>query len=290
MRKNEFWQQYIEYLKSKSLSTHTIATRNRSLKKFLLWLNARGFAVQEVIEEDIYNFSEALRQNLKTTTVKTHLSTLKSFYGWMYKNSFMLINPMEHFSNNFKMDKLPDILTVSEINSLFEKLPINTTTAKRNKAMLELAYSALLRREELINVKISDLNFTENIIRVDRKGNKEALLPFGTEAHKAIFDYLEHERDNESDSEYLWLDYKTGEKLSYSAVDKIFKGIRKSTGFNLSAHTLRRSGATHMLQNGASLQIIQEMLSHENLKTVKHYLRLCTKDYHETLNKSELLK
>lgn len=290
MRKNEHWENYIRHLKAKGLSNHTIIARDRALKKFILWLNTRGFTVQDAIEEDIHVFKASMEKLLKPNSVLTHLRSIKSFYQWMANNSLLMVNPMEHFEAKVAIDKLPEILTHKEVEKLFDSLPTDMPTAKRNRAMLELAYSALLRREELVNIKISDIDLRNNTVRVDRKGNVEALVPFGDIAKAALVDYLYNERNPISPSEYLWLDYKSGEHLSYNSVDSILKQIRKQTAIKLSMHTLRRSGATHMLQNGASLQVIQEMLSHTTLKAVKHYLRLNTKDYHETLKKSELLK
>lgn len=245
--------------------------------------------MQEVIEDDIDGFRMVMERTLKPSSISNHLSAIKSFYKWMTQNSHIMINPTAELKTNVKIDYLPEVLTCRQMTKLFDCLPKNTATAKRNRAMLELSYSCLLRRAELVNIKISDISLTDRVLRVIRKGDIEAILPLGTLAADAIKDYTHNERPD-SESSYLWLSTKSSEKIGYRAIEDIFTQIRKDTGYKLSLHTLRRSGATHMLQCGASLQVIQEMLSHSNLKAVKHYLRLCVKDQHKTLKKSEWLK
>lgn len=278
MRKSKYWFEYLDYLRSKQCSENTIVTRDRTLKKFHRWMNSKNFHVQDIIESDIQEFKQSLE--LSPSTVSTHLTGLKAFYNWLFDNALIMIDPTAELIAHSNTQKLPQILLDAEISQLFDSLPSDTKTAKRNRAILELTYSSLLRRSEVVNIKLSDINLRTRTLRVKRKGKVEALLPFGKNAQRAVRDYL---GARESESEYLF-------PISYLTIDGIFKQIRKDTGLQISMHTLRRSGATAMLKNGASLVVIQEMLSHSNLQAVKHYLRLDTKDLHQTLSKSELLK
>lgn len=289
MNNKQYMEKYLNYLRSKGYSQETVKTRSKTLKKFSRFINSRNFTFQDIIEEDIYQFSESMEKSMKQWSVVTHLAGLRAFYRWMFKNSYIMFDPAGELSPKPRIDFLPDIFLEDEMNKLFDLLPLCPAPALRNRAMLELSYSCLLRRNELVNIKLSDIDLKNQILRVERKGGIEALLPFGRPAKEALQRYLSEERDTNSDSEYLWLNTSNGGRLLYSSVDRMLKSVTKQTGMNVTIHKLRRSGATHMLINGASMAIIQEMLSHSNLKAVKHYLRLCVKDYHQTLKKSSWL-
>ena len=290
MNNKEYIEKYLNYLKSKGYSEETLKTRHQSLRKFSRFINSRNFTFQDIIEADIQQFSENIEKSLKQWTVVTHLAGLRAFYSWMLKNSYIMFDPAKELEPKPKIDFLPEIFLEDEMDRLFDFLPLTKAPALRNRAMLELSYSCLLRRNELVNIKLSDIDLKNQILRVDRKGGIEALLPFGKPAKEAVQWYLADERDKNSDSEYLWLNKTNGGRLLYPSLDGVLKSVSKQTGMEVTIHKLRRSGATHMLINGASMAIIQEMLSHSNLKAVKHYLRLCVKDYHETLKKSEWLR
>lgn len=294
MRTEADIENFLKYMKGKKSSQHTIASYSRSMKKFSKWLNSRGFHSRDVIEEDLQGFKESmLKRGLKTSTVSTHLTAVKSFYTWMHKRTFVAFNPAENLESNISGEVLPKILTEEQIKKLFESLPVNNPTSKRNRAILELAYSTLLRRESIVNLKLSDIDLSNQTVRADVKGEKEVLLPMGKYAKFALEDYLKNERPKllgNNESEYAWIASRGGKKLAYATIDKIFRLIKERTGLPISMHCLRRSGATHMLLRGASLVFVQRMLSHSNLKAVQHYLKLDVSELHKELKKSGRLK
>ena len=301
MKIQETLEKFESYMKSRSYSLHTILTRIRSIRKFNRWLVSRNFMYHEVIEQDISEYKAYLiSRSHSDHTILTHLGSIKSFYLWLFKSHEIFNNPAEDMTPNLKVDKLPYVLTEQQIDNIIRTVSNDkvSLTPMRNTAILELAYSSLLRRNELVNIKISDIDYNNQTARIIRKGNKEGLVPIGNKAIQAIKAYVNDERETlllrnpDMACEYLWLSHTYGAKISYRSLDGIFRDIRNRQNMTeeFSLHTLRRSGATHMLQYGASLLIVRDMLGHENFKAIRHYLRLCTKDYHETLKKSEALK
>lgn len=300
MKIQDTLEKFSNYMKSRSYSTHTIKTRIRSLRKFNKWLVSRNFHYTEVIEQDIYDYKMYLESYLYSDhTILTHLRSIKSFYIWLFKSHKIFSNPTEDMKPNIKIDKLPHVLSEQQIDMIIRAVSHDRTsqTPLRNTAILELAYSSLLRRNELVNIKISDIDYVGQTARIIRKGDKEGLVPIGDKAIEAIKTYVNNERDtllmqnDAQSSEYLWLSHTYGTQISYQSFDSIFKYIRKRQKITepFTLHTLRRSGATHMLQHGASLSIVRDMLGHENFKAVRHYLRLKVDDLHLTLNQAEEL-
>lgn len=286
-------ERYLKYLESKKYSPNSIYSRKKLLNGFTRFLTSRNLKIEDVIEKDVFDYKSKQIKKNKPNTVQTYLSGVKAFYKWLFDTNQVFINPCENLVIECQDKSLPVVFTVKEINSIFDLLPVNTPTAKRNRAMLEISYSSLLRLKELVDIKLTDLDFHERTLRLIRKGNKEVIVPFGQYAHDAILDYLSSERYellNGKESEYLWINQKSGEHISIRTVAKIMGQIREKTGFDFSIHTLRRTGATHLLQGGASLAIVKDMLSHSSYKTVCRYLRLNVKDFKETLAKSERLK
>ena len=288
MKTEKYIEQYLDSLRERRLSANTVTTRQRSLRKLTRWLNARNYSLADLVEEDIRDFQKYLQSTLKAASVRTHLSAAQNFCNFLEKQALILENPFSDFGELPKVDLLPVVLSEEEYINLIKRLPTCHKVSKRNIALLELAYSSLLRREELVNLKIADINFDHQILRVIRKGDKEALVPFGEQAKKTLLDYLNTERQKllrGQSSQSLWINHK-GDELEYGDMDGILRQIQDTTGIKIDFHTLRRSGATHMLKHGAPLLMIQQMLSHTSLQTVKHYLRLDVKDLRNTHKKA----
>ena len=288
MRLQNLTTLYFQSLRSRNLNENTITSRERNLRKFSKWLTSRNYSVTDILEEDIRDFKRYLESTLKPNTVRTHLSAAKCFYAWLLKETIIFDDPFADFEKFIQIDKLPIVISEETFCELVNRLPEKNKTAKRTKALIELAYSSLLRREELVGLKLSDINLEHRILCVIRKNDKEALIPFGECAKEALLDYLKNERGKllgEKSSPYLWIN-RWGRELTYGNMDKVLAAAKKSTGIHFDWHTLRRSGATHMLKNGASLLMIQQMLSHSNLKTLKHYLRLDVTDLKKTHKKA----
>ena len=293
MRNKKHIEEYIQYMITEGFSSDTINTKTRSIGIFNKWLNSRNFFFTDVIDDDLTEYKDFLLSHYATSSAGTHLVTVKRFYTWMKKTTRILINPAEDLKTNIATDKLPVILSIEEITKLFDSISINHPTSKRTRAMLELAYSSLLRRRELVDLKLTNLDLKTQTVTVIRKNNKQVSLPFGDCACEALKDYINTERKKllkGEASKDLWITARSPRKVSYKSVDHIFKRVYEDTGFKLTEHCLRRSGATHMIQNGASLAMVQMMLSHTTYKAMKYYLRLDTKDLREELKKSEVLK
>jgi len=218
------------------------------------------------------------------------ISSIKSFFKYLILEKVITINPSEILESPRLGRKLPDILTVTEIVQIIESVDLSQKEGERNKAILETLYGCGLRVSELINLKISDLHLKDDIILVTGKGNKQRLIPVGEPTKKQINIYLNQVRPfstiSKHDNDTLFLN-RRGAKLTRQMIFYIVKnqvevaGIRK----NISPHSFRHSFATHLVQNGADLRAVQELLGHVSIITTEIYTHLNTEDLRKAIIK-----
>jgi len=279
--------EFTEYLIiDKKYSENTIKAYNNDLKKFKNFIKNK--TINNIDENSIKDYIKYLnKENNDPKTISHNISTLRSFYKFLLIEKRIKKNPMEYIELPKTKKTLPKTLSIEEIDKL---LDINLTDAFsfRNKAMLELMYSSGLRVSELINVKIHDIDISNCIIRIMGKGSKERIVPLGDYAIKYIELYLKKHREKlikRELNDYLFLN-NHGEHLTRQGFFKILKTIAKEKNIKteFSPHTLRHSFATHLLNGGADLRSIQEMLGHSDISTTQIYTHVSKEKLKENYN------
>ena len=271
---------YLDYLKfERKLSSNTISSYQEDLKKIISNFN------KNLIELTTNDIEKYINDTKLTARTKAHyLSVLNSFFKYMIFMNKINNNPCELIRNPKIEKKLPKYLTKDEIEKLLD-IKLIKPIDYRNKAMLELLYATGTRISELLNLELNHIDFDECIIRVTGKGKKDRIIPIGNTAIKYLKLYINDYRKfilKTRTNNYIFLN-KNGEKMSRQGFFKILKELANNAGITkeLSPHTLRHSFATHLLNNGADLRIIQELLGHENLSTTEIYSHLGNKKIEE---------
>ena len=271
---NRLIKDYRSYLRlERTMSQNTVASYCSDVSKFI---NSLACKPEEASYEDITSFIYENKTNSNRTQARK-LSSLKSFYNWMIIEGIMSENPCDRIDAP-KMGKyLPDVLSIEEVSAIIDSVDTVTWQGKRDKAIIETMYGCGLRVSEAVGLKMSCLYFDEGFIRIIGKGNKERLIPIGDMAIAAISDYIDVRpipADNASE-EYLFLN-RFGRSLSRISMFNMIKrqsliaDIRKE----ISPHTFRHSFATHLIENGADLRVVQEMLGHESITTTEIYTHI----------------
>lgn len=268
------FRRYEYYLRIEcAMSPNTVASYISDLSAFFASV---GKDPKDVLPEDIISyFAESAR--LSKRSQARVLSSLHSFYGWMIMEGEMTDNPSDAVEAPKLGKYLPAVLSVDEVESLIAAVDLNSAFGKRDRALLETLYGLGLRVSEATSLKISNIWFDQGFVSVIGKGDKQRLVPLGDMARDAICDYLEVREpaaDRES-SDILFLN-RFGRALTRVAVFKMIKTYAVKAGISkeISPHTLRHSFATHLIENGADLRSVQEMLGHESILTTEIYTHI----------------
>ena len=262
---------FIEYLDiEKNYSEYTLINYRDDLDKFNLYLNSEGISIYNTTYGDIRGFIAYLYNKKEATkSITRNISSLRSFYKYLIRNKKIKDNPMLLISNP-KQDKLlPHYLTYDEIELLLKVTDNDTLYDVRDNLIIELLYSTGIRVSELVNIKVRDIDLKERSIKVFGKGKKERVVYFGDTCKDKIKKYISVRNSN---NEFLLLN-KRGDKLSDRSVRKIFEDIIKLNHLDIafSPHTLRHTYATHMLNEGADVRTVQELLGHSSVQTTGIY-------------------
>jgi integrase/recombinase XerD len=281
------WQKYIKNFNSflqleKSLSSNSISAYVHDIEKFTAFLEIQELKISpnEVELNHLQDFVKWLNESaLNARSQSRIISGIKAFFKFLLLEDVIAANPSELLESPKIGRKLPDTLNVSEINQLIAAIDLSTPEGQRNKVMLETLYSCGLRVSELINLKISNLHFNEEFIIITGKGNKERLIPIGRSAIKLINSYINENRVHLSikkgNEDYVFLN-RRGAKLSREMIFMILKDLALKIQLHkkISPHTFRHSFATHLIEGGADLRAVQEMLGHESILTTEIYTHL----------------
>ncbi|WP_430937196.1 site-specific tyrosine recombinase XerD [Saccharicrinis sp. 156] len=281
------WESEIEefrgYLKvEKGLSDNSIHAYVTDLTKLVQFLKDKGYELgpEGVTLANLKEMMEwVTEKGISPRTQARIISGIKSFYKFLLIEEKIDRDPTALLESPKIGRKLPEILSVDEIDSIINAIDIKKPEGQRNKAILETLYSCGLRVSELIELKISNLFFESGFIKIEGKGNKERLVPISTKAVKEINLYLSEYRRNlkiHVDSEDILFLNRRGKKLSRVMIFTIIKNLVAKLGFekNVSPHTFRHSFATHLIDGGANLRAVQEMLGHESIITTEIYTHL----------------
>lgn len=263
------------------MSQNTVASYCSDVEKFMAGLKCR---VEDCGPEEIAAFLAS--SQISKRSQARRLSAIRSFFKWLVMEGLVEENPCDMIDAPKLGLYLPDVLSVEEVERVIESVDCSTAKGLRDRAILETLYGCGLRVSEAVGLKISHLYLDEGFIRVTGKGDKERLVPIGEMASDAITEYMEvREIPSDSASDDILFLNRFGKSLSRISMFKIVKkqallsGIRKE----ISPHTFRHSFATHLVENGADLRVVQEMLGHESIMTTEIYTHIDTSTWHEAV-------
>lgn len=276
----------------RNLSKHSIVNYSFDVKKLMDYLVCNNqVETPEKIEAEVLNeFIYRVSSDLNPRSQARLISGLKGFFDYLIFENYRTDNPLEMVESPKIGRKLPDTLSIEEIDRLISAIDLGTDEGGRNRAIIETLYGCGLRVSELVNLKRSDLFLKEEMIKVTGKGNKQRWVPLAAHTASIIQYYLSYNRSNfpfiDDYDDTLFLN-RRGKKLSRAMIFTLIRRLAASVGLNktISPHTFRHSFATHLLENGADLRSIQLMLGHESITTTEIYLHLQTAHLAEVLNK-----
>ena len=281
------------YLKiERNLSKNTITSYLFDLQKLNIFLEENNFSSNPsyIKESTLKKFVYKISKEIKPSSQARIISGIKRFFDFLILENILNENPLQNIETPKIGSKLPTTLTVKEIDKLIDSIDIKSKNKIRNKAIIEILYSCGLRVSELITLKVSDLYFNESIIKVIGKGNKERFVPISKGAINYIEKYLNEirifQKIKKGSEDTLFLNER-GSGLSRVMIYIILNDLKIKAEINkkIGPHTLRHSFATHLLENGADLITIQNMLGHENIVTTERYLHVNRKHLVESISK-----
>ncbi len=270
----------------KGFSEHTLRAYHKDLLQFDNFLKEeKRNSLESINHLLLRRFLAVLRsKNYSKTTIARKLASIRSFFKFLIREGELVSNPFEMLRTPKQDKKLPHFLSISEVDILLETPDRSTVTGLRDMAIMETLYSTGIRVSELVGLDEGDIDFLAGMIKVQGKGKKERLVPIGTHATKAINEYIDSKSKNSkseetkaSKTEPLFLN-KYGGRLTARSVARTLDKYLKMAGINLltSPHTFRHSFATHLLDKGADLRSVQEMLGHSSLSTTQVYTHITT--------------
>jgi integrase/recombinase XerD len=290
------WNSYIKnfqsYLKiERGLSKNTLDNYTFDLERLCLFLKENHIEISpiKIKEETIQQFIYHVSKQVNARSQARIISGLKSFFSYLIFEDYRTDNPMELIEAPRIGRKLPDTLSVTDIDNLILAIDLSTPEGERNRAILETLYSCGLRVSELVTLKISDLFFEEGFIKITGKGNKQRFVPIAPSTEKFINLYRNSIRNQmviaKSFEDTLFLN-RRGKQLTRAMIFTIIRDLatKINLGKTISPHTLRHSFATHLLENGADLRSIQMMLGHESITTTEIYVHLDRKHLTQIVN------
>lgn len=280
----DYLKDYTDYLNQvKKSSSNTVDSYVRDVRVFLSYVDLNSLVLKKVSPNDIKSYLNYLESLGKTHSTRTrNLASIKSFYDFLISIGLVKLNPTKEVKLKKLETKLPEILTQKEIDTLISQPNVSTLRGCRDKAMLELLYATGLRVSELIELNIEDINLQIGIIVCKSKQN-ERIVPVYKSALKSIENYLSNVRNslvNNKNEKSLFVNMN-GERMTRQGFWKIIKGYAESGGIKktITPHTIRHSFATHLLENGAGIKDIKEMLGHSGLSSTQVYSQIIKQKY-----------
>lgn len=274
---------FLRYLDAeRNYSNKTILAYHTDLEDFIIFVEQRfgskSFTLDDISKNEIRSFLGQLSRNqLQKKSIARKLSAVKSFFRYLTKNQLVNSNPAKLVATPKYEKKVPSFFTQEQLTALFELMDASTSEGCRDKTILEIFYTAGIRLSELINLDQRDINFSNHTISVFGKGSKQRIIPIGSEALNALNNYLSvrssiPKKNHTADPNALFI-VPSGKRITALAVQRLVKKylLYISDAKKLSPHVLRHSFATHLLDNGADMLAVKELLGHENLSTTQIY-------------------
>jgi integrase/recombinase XerD len=279
---NDSLNRYLNYLRfEKNLSENSIFSYKTDLDRYLAYLHAQEIDRPDRIKSrHIHRLMQVLSElGLAPSSLARNLSSIRSFHKFLYSEDLVKSDPTEHVEGPKLRRHLPSVLTFNEIENILNQIDIKTSLGLRDRAMIELMYACGLRVSELLGLPVRDIYFKEGFLRVIGKGSKERLVPAAERALRWVKDYLDRARpalDKLRSSDSLTFLNARGGKLSRMGFWKILNNYVQKSGIRkeVHPHTFRHSFATHLLEGGADLRAVQEMLGHADISTTQIYTHL----------------
>ena len=267
-------EKFIRHLEvERAVSAHTLRAYRKDLEEFSRYVESEAATIDVI---DIRGFiASQIQKGLNKTTVNRRLSSIRSFFRFLYREGYVKKNPSKLVSSPKISKLLPKFLSVDDIFTLMEKPRGSGFFPARDKAILELLYSSGLRVSELTGLNMDDVNLNESIMKIRGKGKKERIVPIGSKAVNALRLYHPERRLKKSKAKALFLN-RFGNRLTDRGVRRIVVKYSRESAIHgeIGPHTLRHSFASHLLQGGADLRVIQELLGHASLSTTQKYTHL----------------
>ncbi len=275
-KKDKYLTEYLEYLRDiKKYSDNTIRAYKQDIKQFFRYFALNKVEIQKQTIRDF--MAEVFLKTGSRSTISRKVYAIKSYFSYLFNRGKIQNNPMAAINSPKVEKKIPQILTEAEMLKFLNSLPKNTFLEVRNRAVFEFLYATGLRISELTGLKIIDINFTQRMLRTMGKCKKERIVPFNHYAREILLEYLAKAKIIfKRENEYVFLNSR-GKRITPRSIERILQNVyTRITGSDkrVYPHLFRHSLATHLLQRGANLRIIQELLGHSNLSTTQKYTSL----------------
>lgn len=274
----------------RNLSSNTVESYRRDLNIFGNYLVEQEIKrYQDVSHIDLMSYTIQLKKSgMANSTISRKIATLRTFYGFLHNNGYIEKNPTVSLEAPKAERKMPTVLTLAQVEQLIEMPDVRTAIGKRDKAMIELLYATGIRVSEMVSLELSDVNINMGYIRC-RSSQKSRIIPMGKMASKALEQYIQNGRNKliNDPEDALFLNYY-GKRISRQGFWKIIKQYTGSLDVDheITPHTLRHSFALHLIQNGADLKSVQEMLGHSDVSTTQIYLEMSNAKIKEIYSKA----
>ncbi|MBP2631833.1 MAG: Tyrosine recombinase xerC [Firmicutes bacterium] len=285
--------QFINYLAvDRGLAKNTLESYGRDLRQFQTYLqNGKFEDIKDSSQTTIVDYLDGLKsQGKAVSTISRNIAALKSFYQYLVKENYLEHDPAEKLETPKLEKKLPKILSITEVEELLKQPNVRLSVGLRDKAMLELLYATGIRVSEIIALNISDVNLDMGYVKCYGKGSKERIVPLGSIAVKSVHEYMNKGRAKivrTYEEPALFLNHH-GNRLTRQGFWKIIKKYASQANIvkEITPHTLRHSFATHLLENGADLRSVQEMLGHADISTTQIYTQVTKNPLKEVYDKA----
>ena len=292
----DYINKYLSHIEhDRNFSQQTLRAYRNDLHQYLSFLNAEGCGgfgdVTRLLLRKFLAFQK--KQDYSKTTIARKFVSIRSFYKFLCREGILEFNPVESIRTPKLNRNLPEFMSINETETLLNIPDLNTLLGIRDSAIMETLYSTGMRVSELAGIDVSDIDFPGGVVKVKGKGKKERLLPIGNHALNAIHAYMDKRNSDSSlrvisrNSKALFLNNRGG-RLTERSVARMLEKYVKKAGMSLkiSPHTFRHSFATHLLDRGADLRSVQELLGHANLSTTQIYTHITTERLKEVYNKA----
>ncbi|MGB3368154.1 MAG: site-specific tyrosine recombinase XerD [Acidaminobacteraceae bacterium] len=289
---NNHLEKFINYISNtKKLSKNTIDSYSRDLRNYFSYIESKDIVDSlSVNDTDIMMYNMHLKNNNKSaSTISRSLATLRNYYGYLHNAGLISSNPTLNINSPKAEKKMPDILSIKEIENLLKQPDITTAIGSRDNAMLEILYASGIKVTELISLNVCDVNFEYGFIRCQSSKSSDRIIPIGKIAQSALSNYIEDMRSSLTNelAGPLFVNY-TGQRLSRQGFWKLLKAHTKAANIekSITPHTLRHSFAVHLIQNGADLSVVKELLGHSDISSTQVYLELSKYSLKEIYDKA----
>ena len=282
--------EYFDYLNSKSLSENTIKNYFRDLIEYFEYLKENNLSPTKSIKPEHIRkmLSYIVEKDFKKTSISRKISAIKTYITFLEKFKYIKENFSELISIPKKSKVLPKVMTKKEIDQLIQHIENSSKKNLRDSALIELIYSTGLRVSEASDLKVGNINFESSEINVTGKGNKERIVIFNKKSKEKLISYLRNDKRSIASNSSPLFQNKFGGSLSTRSIQRILKKYLNFSGINskYTTHTLRHSFATHLLEGGADIKVIQQLLGHSSAETTKIYTHISSNNLKNVYNKS----